>query len=317
MIRDDTLIDISGLDELELRFQALGKYAFADALQTAVNDVAQASVRQMEGRFDRNIEGGPSRFTKIKPGKRSSSVIANTRRGATKGVAEASVAVRPMQARHLQFMLGERDEREPGIAGVADAYNFIPVFEHLRAFGIRKTKAGGLPRNALSKLVAKAKQGQVGDVERERGPDGKLLATTEGDRTAGAPFFGRPRRKDGAFSPLGFWRRGKDRGHRPLPLAFAVEESDYGKKDYLVPSWNKSIDVAASGLQDRLRERLEEILADMRLERTARASRKNAKARGERKRLQEWKAQEIAAGRLQPSKKGRKKGSKNKPKVTP
>lgn len=43
MIRDDTLIDISGLDELEERFLRLGKYAFADALQTAVNDVAEGS----------------------------------------------------------------------------------------------------------------------------------------------------------------------------------------------------------------------------------------------------------------------------------
>lgn len=77
-------IRVEGLGDIAEAFDYLGKYAFADALQTALNETAQDAVERMEAPFAAAIEGGPVPFTKIKPGKRSNSVVARTQKGATK-----------------------------------------------------------------------------------------------------------------------------------------------------------------------------------------------------------------------------------------
>ena len=308
-------IDISGLEDLEARFAALGKYRFADALQEAVNELADIAIGDLAGRFDRNIEGGPAAFTKIKPGKGSSSVIAKKRSGAKRGVAEASIVVRPKQSAYLKYMLGEDDRREPGDVGIATRHNYIPIETNLADLGIKLTKQGGLPRNALAKLLAMSKEGKVGPAVRRRGDKGRFLATGDGDQTLGAPFFGRPRKKDGSLGTLGWWLRGTHRGDKTLPLALAIPVSDYSRKDYLVPSWNRSVDLASSKLNDRLRSILEEVLADMIAGRKLKRRRQLDAAKVARDVARAKREAEIVAGIRVRRKKGRPKGSKNKVKA--
>ncbi|MEF2553760.1 hypothetical protein VQ042_20840 [Aurantimonas sp. A2-1-M11] len=128
------IVDIDGLEAMAEAFGNLGKYALPDAAQAALNEIAKDSIGEMASRFERAIEGGPVAFTKPKPGRRNSSVLAKTPRGATKGEAEASIYVQKAQSTYLKYQLGEDNDgvRQAGDVGAASEYNFIPDPQALR-----------------------------------------------------------------------------------------------------------------------------------------------------------------------------------------
>ena len=289
-------INVEGLGDIAEAFDFLGKYAFSDALQTALTETAQDAVARMADPFAAAIEGGPVPFTRIKPGKRSSAVVARTQKGATKGVAEASVAVQPNQAEYLAWVLGADGDREPGEAGVATKHNFIAASGNkaLRPFGLRVDKYGNLNKRAahgngvIGHLGDLAKAGRVGKVDQKRDARNRFLATETGDRTKGTVFWGRPKSKSGTERALGFYGRPKKRDGKIVPLVYAVPRSRY-EGDYAVPAWNNGIEGAINGLEERVVKRLLQILEEKRgvvsakyKARLARERDRRAKARAQR-----------------------------------
>lgn len=261
----DPIISLEGLDDLRERAAFLGKFAFADALQEAVNELADRGVEELSYRWSGAIEGGAVPFANVDPRSSRSAVKARKRSGATKGVAEASVAVGKKQSAFLKFQLGEADKREPGDAGAASEANFIPVPETLSTIlGIKVTKQGNLPRNALKKLVALAREGRVGKTIQGRDMRGRYTASKEG-RRYGNVFYGTPRSKRGPQQKgkrtqvKGFWWRPDKDVARLRPLAFAVPVSRYPKQS-LVPVWNDALTAAGADLPSVLRPILERVI---------------------------------------------------------
>lgn len=215
------LVDLSGLEDLRERASYLGRYAWADALQSAMNELAEAAVDHLADDWDKAIEGGPTPFSRVSR-KRSSAVRAITRRGATKGVAEAEVRVQDRQSAFLKFALGQEDVREPGDVGVASQANFIPIEDALKSRArIRLTRYGNLPRNALSKLVAQAKATKAGANPQGQDGRGRFQSTERKGAGASGIFYGtvtlgvRPR--PGSSVRLAQQRAGGMARFRPSP----------------------------------------------------------------------------------------------------
>lgn len=189
-------IDVSGLEDLRERAAYLGKYAWADALQEGMNELAEAAVDHLADDWDKAIEGGPVPFANVSR-KKSSAVRAVTRKGATKGIAEASVAVQPKQSAFLKYALGAADEREPGDVGAAEKYNFIPIpttLKRVRGFRLKVTDEGNLPRRTQAKLVA-ASERKTGPIPQTRDGRGRFQKTETGDAGHVGTFFGTVRKK--------------------------------------------------------------------------------------------------------------------------
>ncbi|WP_185982569.1 hypothetical protein [Aureimonas mangrovi] len=158
-------VQVQGLDQLAKRFDFLGD-ALPQAMQAALDDVAEAAVKAMATKFNGSIEGGPAPFTKIVPGSKRSSVVTSKRRKGGDGEPEASIRFQRIQSAYLKFHLdddrGRREtERDAGDVGAASAYNLTPIRKNLSRWqGISVNAQGNLPRGAVRKLVRRSRTSQ-------------------------------------------------------------------------------------------------------------------------------------------------------------
>lgn len=304
------VVDIDGLEEMADAFGHLGKYAIPDAAQEALNAVSRSSIRELATQFEREIAGGPVEFTRPKPGRRNSSVLARTPRGATKGEAESSIYVQRAQSTYLKYQLGEDNDgvRQAGDVGAASEFNFIPDPQALRKHqGISLTSEGNLPKNAIRTLIRRADSQRKRDRAKK-----KTLSSDELDAMRirrrdrlglrrKDSFIGdrrdksRTREVDGLTSakndvwfglrnyhggrkigPHGFWQRPrKDLRHtKPILLIAAVEKSDYGRRGKLTPAWNEAVLDAAGNLPKAVRRRMADALDKMAASKAARRGRR-------------------------------------------
>lgn len=305
-----TVFDIDGLEEMAEAFGHLGKYAIPDAAQEALNAVSRSSITEMATQFEREIAGGPVQFTRPKPGRRDSSVLAKTPRGATKGQAESSIYVQKAQSTYLKYQLGEDNDgvRKAGDVGAASEYNFVPDPQALRKHqGISLTSEGNLPKNAIRTLIRRA------DSQRKRDrAKNKELSSDElddlrirrrdrmglrrkdafiGDRRDKSRtkdvgrarlgindiWFGKRNYRGGReIGPVGFWQRPKKalRHTKPILLVAAVEKSDYGRRGKLTPAWNEAVLEAAGNLPKAVRRRMADALDKMAASKAARRGRR-------------------------------------------
>jgi hypothetical protein len=263
-------IDRDSLRAAEAAFEALGERVFGQAIQGALNDTAIDAQRQTGKRFERAIEGGPSKFTKINPGSRRSAVLARDRKFRTGREPESSTAVQRIQSSYLKYMLDESDgEREPGDVGFSDAYNYIPTAEGMSRLGLRLTPQGNFPRTTLKRLFKQARTearrreeyAKAGKTEDQIGTLEKRLKTRRRkarDKTGDdGIFFGKPNGR--SKEKVGFWlrlarREGQEKGGLKL-VVWAADMSRYPKL-YLTPHWNDGHMAAVSKYPMRVRTRI-------------------------------------------------------------
>ncbi|GGD26011.1 hypothetical protein [Aureimonas glaciei] len=284
MARDGLVgIDAGELRRFQRGFERAGA-DFPDVVRRSLNDVARDASERMKTVFEREIEGGPSRFSQVKPGARSGSVISNfARKGGSLGDLESSIAVNRLQSTYLKYSLGEETVRELGDAGAASEFNFLfsGTRRQANSFGLSPDAHGNLPRNSLRKLVRAAqsqrardkanvakkaqKQGrdvQEGEFEALRAGRKAKGKTRRVDQRVGAAqgsnvFFGTLRRGRGA---VGFWQRPDDRKDKPTLLVLGVKRSTY-RSDKLLRGWNRAVLAASEELPRSLQKRLAAALA--------------------------------------------------------
>ncbi|WP_062234670.1 hypothetical protein [Aureimonas sp. N4] len=254
--RDLVSIRSRDLDHLARRYRELN-VDFGKSMQGALNEVATSSTKRMKDRFESDIDGGPTKWTAIKPGSTSGSVV--TRKGTYDPAASAissKIEVSPNQSRYLKYLLGVERERRAGDTGAADEWNFIPVadaYPYLDEQGVDPVYGQNLRQKTISRLMKRAAAQQKKlDEYRARG---KPVQDT-GPLRFGRIFFGRVGRTTGFFErPVG---RPKDL----KLLILAQKVSRYDRSDgYLVPAWNDSVLAAARTLPFRMERRLNEALA--------------------------------------------------------
>ena len=131
---------------------------FGGAIQGALNSTAVDAQTETGKRFESAIQGGPSKFTEVRPGSRRSSIVARDRRFRAGREPEASTAVQRIQSSYLKYMLDESTgERKPGDVGAANVFNFIPTVDGMSRMGLRLTAQGNFPRSTLKRLFKMAR----------------------------------------------------------------------------------------------------------------------------------------------------------------
>lgn len=288
-------VEIRGLTEMAAAFEQLGKHAFGDAVQEALNDTAADAVGRMAVGFETSIDDGPVDFTRPVKGSTRSSVLSSRQRGATKGQAESSVKVQAKQSAYLKYALGEDESRPAGDVGAAEEYNFVPIPGELaRAQGIHLTPEGSLPKNTLRTLIRRAqsqrgrdraklaKKGPVTDealkalrIKRKKRLGLKRVDQFVGDKRSGGrndSWFGKRKGAGGRLGrTVGFWGRPANRKGEPRLLVAAVPRSRYD--GHLVEPWNDAVVGAADTLPRTMERRLGVILDRLVAARAARRRR--------------------------------------------
>lgn len=256
-------VEVTGLKEMARALDRLPDQV-GRAVQEALNATAVSAQRRVGRAFDAEIEDGPTPFTKVRPGSKTSSVLARDRRYRRTSDPEASTAVQKKQSSYLKYMLDESDGvREPGEVGAAEKFNFVPVLKNvdlLSKLGVTPTR-GNLPRGALRKLFRRA-ESMKARVERERRAGkseadltklGRRLrrkrakereaAALDPGTTMQEIFFGVPRGQPSR--QRGFWVRPRRRPgsvdvKKKITLIVSARPRSRYTKDYLTDDWNKA-----------------------------------------------------------------------------
>ena len=72
----------------------------------------------------------------------------------------SAIHVKKQQSTVFKYLFGEgRNARRPGDVGMASKSILLPVWANLKAIGIKPTKAGNLPKDAIDRITAKAANG--------------------------------------------------------------------------------------------------------------------------------------------------------------
>ncbi|KTR06886.1 hypothetical protein NS365_05480 [Aureimonas ureilytica] len=278
---------VVSIDDREIRRAAKAYARLGESVPRAIRDslseIAVDAQERLRDRWQRDIEGGPARFSEIQPGGRKGAVLDRRARQDGDGIT-SSIAVNRLQSTYLKYSLGEERVRTPGDAGAASDYNFIWTGTRaaMRGVGVTVDKHGNLPRNSLRKLIRASTSQRDRDRAnvKKRAAEAGREATDEDfsafrqsrkarskgeirrvDQRVGAGsgsqiFFGRLRR--GGSGPVGFWQRPFDsegKG-RPSLLVLGVERSTY-RSDKLLDGWNESVMQAAEDLSRKLQKRLQ------------------------------------------------------------
>lgn len=244
-IQPRTLRDLAGdLDDLSER-------SLKRVLYGSLDDVSEDANRRLSRVFDRQIEGGPTDFTRILPGSKTSSVVNNRAQRSGRRIL-STLQVQRRQSTYLKYALGDEADRDAGDVGAAEAHVFVPNEDNLsKSQGIRLTGEGNMPRNALKTLVKRSKPRGLTKTGKRRKP-GRF----------GGVFFG----KAGRGSTMGFWQRsandGEEKNRAPSLLVLAVPRARYDD-DNLQRGWNKAVGDAMDEIPSIVRKRLAAVLARM------------------------------------------------------
>lgn len=226
------VLEVSGLTHLTRRMTALQKTLPVE-VQAGLDDTTAGALKDVGRELNRGIQN-PSEWIRVRPGSSNSAIVASaSKKGRSKGDAEAEIRVAEPQSAVLKFGLAGETTRRPGDVGVGNRLLWVGQERALAdAQGIRLTAQGGLPRGTLKTLSKRAKR------------KGKRVAGSREDI-----FFGRPKGRTGRT--LGFWQRPADKSHALRLLVAAVHEIKYDGNG-LVRYWNAGLEKGTADAPKRM-----------------------------------------------------------------